>query len=112
MTAQGGLGGTALMSPGTSLNAVSGATGPGGGLGQVTSGGGNSDGALRLTGSLGLGGGGGNSQLGLGGSARASEGPGTITRGRGGGAGGAVSYGGAFNGADGGTGIVIIELYG
>ncbi|MGW2779545.1 glycine-rich domain-containing protein [Streptomyces olivaceoviridis] len=110
--ANGGDGGTAFQNNATSLDAVSGVTGPVANRGQIASGGGAGGGAIRLSATQGLGGAGGDSRLGFGGLARATEGPGTTPRGWGGGAGGPVSYGAAENGADGGGGLVVIELYG
>lgn len=110
--APGGDGGSASMTTGSTPDAVSGVVGPTAGTGDQVSGGGNSGGAIRLSGVKALSGAGGDSQLGQGGGARASEGGGTASRGRGAGAGGSVSFGASVDGVAGGDGLVVIELYG
>ncbi|MFJ7489668.1 hypothetical protein ACIQZB_00155 [Streptomyces sp. NPDC097727] len=112
VTAIGGNPGTDGMTSGTSNTTSNGISAPSSGAGQITSGGGPGEGALRMA-MRGMSGRGGDSWLGFGGYGRTTSGPGGTSRGRGGGAGGAFSSDGkSYDGGAGGNGIVIIELFG
>jgi hypothetical protein len=102
------------MPSGTTATTTSGVVGPAEGTGgQINSGGGSSEGAIRLSANVGIGGAGGDSQLGHGGASRATAGVGIVPRGFGGGAGGSVSSNNVQQlGRAGGSGLVIVELYG
>lgn len=112
VTAIGGNPGTDGMTSGTSNTTSNGISAPSGGTGQITSGGGAGEGALRMA-VRGMSGRGGDSWMGFGGYGRTTSGPGGAPRGRGGGASGAFSADGKrYDGATGGNGIVIVELFG
>ncbi|MFF4179733.1 hypothetical protein [Streptomyces sp. NPDC001750] len=112
VTAVGGNPGTDGMTSGTSNTTSNGISAPPAGKGQITSGGGAGEGALRM-GVRGMSGRGGDSVMGFGGYGRTTSGTGGTSRGRGGGAGGAFSSDGKkYDGGPGGDGIVIVELYG
>ncbi|MFJ1695646.1 hypothetical protein ACIOHC_10925 [Streptomyces sp. NPDC088252] len=112
VTAVGGNpGGDGMVSDVTNTTS-NGTSAPPAGTGQITSGGGAGEGALRMA-MRGMSGRGGDSWMGFGGYGRTTSGPGGTSRGRGGGAGGAFSSDGTkYDGGVGGNGIVIVELYG
>ncbi|MET9818349.1 hypothetical protein [Streptomyces sp. NPDC006355] len=113
VTANGGAGGQAVMSPGDTPVCYSGTPAPLAGSGQIAMGGGPGGGAFRINGFQGQAGEGGGSHMGHGGFARASSGGGGASRGYGGGAAGSVSRGtGSQAGVAGGDGAVWVELYG
>ncbi|WP_019548635.1 hypothetical protein [Streptomyces sulphureus] len=110
--AEGGSGGTANQTSGTSAVTAQGVAAPFAGSGDFVSGGGAGHGSIRLTATQGLSGAGGESMLGHGGYPRTTDGPGSAPRGFGAGAGGSFSAADSQPGHEGGGGVVIIQLYG
>ncbi|MER6632338.1 hypothetical protein ABT301_29660 [Streptomyces sp. NPDC000987] len=111
VVANGGDGGPATSTSGTSLDTHTGASGPVAGKGDWKQGGDPGSPSIRLNATNAVSGAGGDAVLGFGGQSRAYESDGGSGRGAGGGAGGALSFGGSVSGTAGQDGAVIIELY-
>lgn len=112
VVANGGSGGTAVMSAGDMLVCYSGIAAPLAGSGDWSTGAGASGGSLRLSGAQGQSGQGGESHLGHGGFQRSSNGGGAPRGYSGGAAGSFARDGERVEGTAGANGLVIVELYG